>query len=109
MNEDIQHEIKKRIDEIEKKSANGDYIYRGEPETHEGSPYYGKVSSSLWREYGLEVKDFDITVIEKEILDGAKKHIGDLPQDSRAGLAASLNVIREDIDETSYRNPTLRW
>ena len=101
MDKGIQREIRKIIDRIEKKSAGGDYIYRGEPKTHEGPPYYGKVSSSLWREYGLEVKDFDITVIEKEILDGAKKHIGDLPQDSRAGLAASLNVIREDIDETT--------
>ena len=101
MDKGIQREIRKIVDRIEKKSAGGDYIYRGEPKTHEGPPYYGKVSSSLWREYGLEVKDFDITVIEKEILDGAKKHIGDLPQDSRAGLAASLNVIREDIDETT--------
>ena len=54
MNEDIQRKIKKIIDEIERKSADGTYIYRGEPETHEGHPYYGKVSSSLWREYGIE-------------------------------------------------------
>ena len=101
MDKDIQREIRKIIDRIEKKSADGDYIYRGEPKTHEGPPYHGKVSSNLWREYGLEVEGFDMQVIEKEILDDAKKHIGDLPQDSRGGLAASLNVIREDIDETT--------
>ena len=33
MNEDIQHELKEKISEIERKSANGDYIYRGEPKT----------------------------------------------------------------------------
>ena len=101
MDEDIQRRIREKIGEIEEKSANGDYIYRGEPKKHEGPPYYGKVSSNLWREYGLEVEGFDMQVIEKEILDDAKKHIGDLPQDSRGGLAASLNVIREDIDETT--------
>ena len=95
MDEDIQRRIREKISEIEEKSANSDCIYRGEPKD------YGKVSSNLWREYGLEVEGFDMKVIEKEMLDDAKKHIGDLPQDSRVGLAASLNVIREDIDETT--------
>ena len=51
--ENMQREIRRIIDQIERGSASGNYIYRGEPETHEGHPYYGKVSSSLWREYGL--------------------------------------------------------
>ena len=75
MDKDIQREIRKIIDRIEKKSADGDYIYRGEPED------YGKVSSSLWREYGLETDGFDIEVVQMEMLNGAKKHIGELPQD----------------------------
>ena len=34
------------------------------------------------------------------MLSGAKKHIGDLPQDYRADLAASLNVPQEESDKT---------
>ena len=98
MDKDIQREIRKIISEIEEKSTDGNYIYRGEPETHEGHPYYGKVSSSLWREYDLEGGNFDIEVIQKEILNGAKKHIGDLPQDFRIDLAASLNLTQEESD-----------
>ena len=48
MGEDIQPRIREKISEIEEKSADGDYIYRGEPKD------YGKVSSSLWRKYGIE-------------------------------------------------------
>ena len=94
MDEDIQRRNREIISEIEEKSASGDYIYRGEPED------YGKVSSSLWRKYDIEGQNFDIEVIQKEILSGAKKHIGDLPQDFRIDLAASLNVTQGDTDET---------
>ena len=100
MDEDIQREIRKRIDKIEKKSADGNYIYRGEPKTHEGPPYHGKVSSSLWRDYGLEMENFDIEVVQTEILSGAKEHIGDIPQDYRADLAASLNVTQDESNQT---------
>ena len=76
MSEQIQRKIKEKISEIEKKSADGDYIYRGEPETQEGPPYYGKVSSSLWREYGIELEHLNIRLIELEMLKTAKKHTG---------------------------------
>ena len=46
MDEDIQRRIREIISEIEEKSADGAYIYRGEPETHEEHPHYGKVSSA---------------------------------------------------------------
>ena len=100
MDEDIQRRIRDIINEIERKSADGDYIYRGEPKTHEEPPHCGKISSNLWREYGLEMENFNIEAIQKEILNGAKKHIGDLPQDFRIDLAASLNMSQEDTDET---------
>ena len=45
-----------------------DYIYRGEPECYE------KVSSSLYREYGVESEYFDIEVVQEEILNEAKKY-----------------------------------
>ena len=35
------------IHEIEAKSKDGGYIYRGEPKRYEGPPYHGKVSSNL--------------------------------------------------------------
>ena len=100
MNEDIQNEIRKKINEIVEKSTDGNYIYRGEPKTHEEHPHYGKVSSSLWRDYGLEMENFDIEVVQTEILSGAKEHIGDIPQDYRADLAASLNVTQDESNQT---------
>ena len=81
MAEDIQCEVRNIISEIEEKSADGTYIYRGERKTHEGPPYYGKVSSSLWRELRLELEHFHIRQIEQEMLKTAKKHTGH-PQQS---------------------------
>ena len=100
MDEDIQRRIRDIINEIEDKSASGNYIYRGEPETHEEHPHCGKISSNLWRDYGLEEEAFDIEAVQIEMLSGAKEHIGDLPQDYRADLAASLNVTQEESDRT---------
>ena len=39
--------VREKIQEIEEKSASGDYIYRGEPEHYEEN--HGRISSSLWR------------------------------------------------------------
>ena len=82
------------IHAIETKSAGGGYIYRGERKCHT------KVSSNLYREYDIDEEHFDIEVVQKEMLNDAKKHIGDLPQDFHVDLAASLNAIQEDTDET---------
>ncbi len=59
-----------KITEIAEKSATGDYIYRGESETHD------KVSSNLYREYeaDIEVEQFDIEVVQNEILGEAKEY-----------------------------------
>lgn len=84
---------------IEMKSANGRYVYRGEPECHEEEPYYGKVSSSLWREYRIEAEYCDIEVIQSEMLNGAKKHLGHLPQHYFATLESVMNASRESSDE----------
>ena len=81
--------------EIEQKSEGGGYIYRGERKRYEGPPYYGKVSSNLWREYGIEREHFDIELVQKELLAAAKKHTGDLPQDFRLDVITSLNIGRE--------------
>ena len=92
---DFQNELNKvleKIQEIVKKSANGDYIYRGEPECYEEPPYCGKVSSGLYRsllyhpiaEESIEesIKDYHIKTIEPniaqfetEILKSAKTYL----------------------------------
>ena len=70
MNEDIKREIKEKISEIEEKSADGNYIYRGEPETFKKEPYCGKVSSSLWREIAEELskQGIDIPIINTKFV-----------------------------------------
>ena len=97
MSNQTNHEkIKVIINTIESKTADGGYIYRGERKLHKEHPYYGKVSSNLWREYGIDHEHFDIEVIEKELLNAAKKHIGQLPQDYRVDYTAS-----EDTDKAN--------
>ena len=64
-----------KIQEIAAKSVDGDYIYRGEPKCYETPPYCGKISSSLWREYCLDEKLFDIEIIQEQMLDAAKSYI----------------------------------
>ncbi len=87
------------IREIEEKSKGGGYIYRGERKLNEAPPYNGKVSSNLWREYGIEDEQFDIELVQKELLAAAKKHTGDLPQDFRLDVMAPPNVIVELTEE----------
>ncbi len=70
---DPQNELSRvlqKICEIAEKSVDGDYIFRGE------SRFYGKVVSSLYRqyEYDIEADDFDIEFVQKEILDEARKY-----------------------------------
>ena len=82
-------EIKEKIREIEEKSANGEYIYRGEPEC------YARVSSSLWRKFPIEVELFDLEAVQMEMVNDAKKHIGHLPHDSRVDFTASWDPTEE--------------
>ena len=71
MDKHIQHEIRKIIDRIEKKSASGDYIYRGEPKR------YKKVTSSLYRQYAKEIEAeyFDIEIVQDEMLTEAERYV----------------------------------
>ena len=68
--------VLEKIFEIAEKSADGNYIFRGEIELHEEKPYYGRVSSNLYRQYleDIEEEDFEIEFVQKEILDEAKKY-----------------------------------
>ena len=85
---------------IESKSEDGVYIYRGERKLHKEHPYCGKVSSNLWREYGIDDERFDIEVIQTEMLNAAKKHIGQLPQNFRVDFTTFRNVSGADTEET---------
>ncbi len=64
------------IGRIAEATADGDFIYRGEPEHYKEDPYYEKVSSSLWRDCRKEIgiEEFDIEVIQKRMLEMAKDY-----------------------------------
>ena len=67
-------EVLKKINEIAKASATGDYIYRGEPAYYEEAPYNGRVTSGLYRQYlenNIEAEHFDVAVVQAEILKAA--------------------------------------
>ena len=81
------------IHEIEQKSKGGGYIYRGERKCNP------KVSSKLYRDFEIEDKDFDIELVQKEMLAAAKKHIGDLPQNFRLDAPIPPNMIEALTEE----------
>lgn len=67
--DDTSSNIRHIIYEIEERSTAGNYIYRGEPEHYDESPYHGKISSSLYRQYArIEASEFNIEVVQEEIL-----------------------------------------
>ena len=97
------------IREIEEKSLDGDYLYRGERK------HYDLVSSSLYREYEEIANDlgeaFEIGYIQEELLKEANRHKGHLVGKGQLqirvhqALAASLGVqptlfveSNEDLD-----------
>lgn len=89
-NSDSQNEFSRvleKIQEIVKKSADGDYIYRGEPEQYQEHPYHGKVSSGLYRslltdsimEEGMEeyrkIIESQIGNMERGVLESRKEYL----------------------------------
>ena len=96
-------QIKKKINKIEEKSVDGDYIFRGERQLNK------KVSSTLYRDFDdIDRQGFDIEVVQKEMLNGAKKHTGhlphtgDIPPDFRPILARMFSVREEDTAEVDF-------
>ena len=75
--QDDLNRVLEKICEIAEKSAGGDYVYRGEPKC------YKKVSSTLYREYEEEIDEesFEIDVVQKEILDEARKYTRETAND----------------------------
>ena len=62
--------ILKKISEIVEGSADGSYVFRGEPK------HYEEVPSTLYRQYRneIEVGHYDIGTVQTEILEEAKKY-----------------------------------
>lgn len=87
--------IREKISEIEEKSADGDYIYRGEPECNE------KVSSTLYREHeeDIEAGHFNIEFAQREMLIVAKRHIGDTRTEFFQSLALAAEQSPYKTDE----------
>ena len=81
------------LDELQRKSSGGGYIYRGENKCHPS------VSSSLYREFNIKDDSFDIELVEKEMLSDAKKHIGKLRHDSRSNFTNNLKNIENPIED----------
>ena len=74
--DDLLQEILSVINELARKSAAGDYLYRGEPEC------YPKVSSGLYRKYEkIAADDFDIGIVQREMLQNAKEFVGEAGED----------------------------
>ena len=69
------NDIHKIFIEIEEKSENGNYIYRGEPNCNESDENGGVVSSRLWREYTKHAGHCDVEIVQEALLDDAKKHM----------------------------------
>ena len=91
--------VLEKINEIGKKSADGDYIYRGEPEC------YDKVSSGLYRfccEYlHTEEVYFNMEGLQEVALEGVKTHIGkivDIDETDNSGVLAELQHFGLDTN-----------
>ena len=62
-------DVHKIFQEIEEKSKDGDYIYRGEPKCYEN------VSSRLWRKFAKYDEDCNVMKVQNELFDGIKQHV----------------------------------
>ena len=98
---EIRAAIDSIINEIRRKSEDGDYIYRGERKKYE------KVSSSLYREYteAMNPEDFypngfNSIRAQKGILKVAKDHIGESPVGPLEDFIDVARLNKEDVDST---------
>ena len=97
MAKDIESEVRNIINEIVEKAADGNYIYRGEPECYTQSPFDGKVSSSLWRQFQCRATfhnraDFCYNTLQGAYLRDAREYGGDRYQDDFE-LASQLQHV----------------
>ena len=89
-------DIHKIFQEIEKKSKDGDYIYRGEPKCHEN------VSSRLWRKFSKNTQNYDvprvdISKVEDELFCGVQKHVP-TPDEKKIDLLSEIQHFGGDTN-----------
>ena len=89
-------DIHKIFQEIEKKSKDGDYIYRGEPKCHEN------VSSRLWRKFAKNTQNYDvprvdISKVEDELFCGVQKHVP-TPDEKKIDLLSEIQHFGGDTN-----------
>ena len=86
--------IREKISKIEEKSADGDYIFRGEPEHFEEHPYCGKVSSGLWGQFKEKIEDeeFDIDLVDIEF---AQTQILDVAENYAREVEAGFEMMAQ--------------
>ena len=84
------------LKEIVEKSADGDYIYRGEPK------HYCRVSSSLYRKREkIKVEGLDIKVAEVEILKAAREFAGQVDENDLLTQLQHFGSVTNLIDFTT--------
>ena len=89
--------VLEKINEIEKASADGDYIYRGEPAHYQEHPYNGRVTSGLYREYlDIESEHFDGAVVPADLLKAVHEYTLHKMEDFEF-----LAILQEFSDKTN--------
>ncbi len=95
-------EVLQKVTELAQKAVGGDYLYRGEPKR------YRKVSSSLYRKYQeIKAEEFDIAVVQDEMLQEAKRFIGETDEDAILEQLQHFGYPTNQIDFTTDYNIAL--
>ena len=88
-------EVLQVINLLAQKAAGGDYLYRGEPRR------YRRVESSLYRKYSrIEAEYFDVAVVQREILDEAKRFTRESDEDAILEQLQHFGYPTNQIDFT---------
>ena len=83
-------ELSKITGEIVKQSSSGNYIYRGEPETYNEKPDYGKVSSTLYRKYPTGTDSRTLSLLQQETLNDLKGYLSAYEQKDNFEILTEL-------------------
>ena len=95
-------EVLQVINELAQKAAGGDYLYRGEPKCFE------LVSSSLYRKHAeIEAEEFEIEVVQSEVLQEVKRFIRETNEDSILEQLQHFSYPTNQIDFTTDYNVAL--
>ena len=88
-------EVLQKINELARKAAGGDYVFRGEPKC------YKRVSSSLYRKCTETMaENFDVTIVQEEILKEAKRFIRETDEDTILEQLQHFGYPTNQIDFT---------